>query len=240
VSFSTTFSGLTGVINQKLSVSRFDSSLGTLESAQFTLSATMNTSAHAVNDGNFKALWDIYDYSMSLGASGNLSAIGIAAASAPVRVVGTGTPNSNGSPKQSQYQTITAASSEETYVGQGRTGNGTVVNSYDWLHIGPTLNANQSFTVTSSNDLIGAGSLDFLLTTSNYDMISISGAQTQGLPRLASFGINSDVSATVTVVYNYSTIANDESHVPEPAAPALVAVALGLATASRRAKAIPV
>ena len=181
VTYSGNFSGATDVTNQSISVSQFNSSLGTLLSATFVLSATMNTSAFATNDGNFRVGWDKMQYQFDLTGDTGYSSVAISASNAPSRIVGTGTA---GSPFG--YISITGQPS--------------------WTQAGPTLTNSNTFSESALAAFIGTGDLYFLLTTLNSDTLYAGGLQTGGLPSPAPFGVSTNVNADVSVTYNYAPV----------------------------------
>jgi hypothetical protein len=206
VTYVGTFNGLTDVANQAINVHQFDSSLGTLQSAIFSLDATMTTSAFAANDGNFKAGWDKSQYSLALVGDTGYSSIGISASIAPIRVVGSGTVGG-----AFTLQGFTPADLSQTYQAPG---------SYLWNFAGPALTASQTFNQGVNSAFLGTGNLNFFLTTLNYDTLSIAGAQTGGFPAGPS-GLNTQIASTVSVTYVYAPV-------PEPEPYALMLAGLGL------------
>jgi hypothetical protein len=78
VTYSGNYSGPTDV-SKPIIISQFDPGLGTLLSATFTLYAAMNTSAFAVNDGDFDIMWDRTRYEFSLTGGTGYSSIAISA-----------------------------------------------------------------------------------------------------------------------------------------------------------------
>lgn len=241
VSYSDTFAGLTDVVDKVISVSQFDPALGTLQSALFVLSAQAEISAFAVNDGNFKAVWDIYRDRLSLVGSGELNALNVSASLAPTRVVGNGVASVATLSAFTSGQAITSSSPDEHYTGQGYTSSHTLVKFYQWDREGPALAASRSISLSAQAGLVGTGELDFLLNTDIQVGLSMSGLQTQGLPAPAWFGTRSDVVANVTVTYDFlpftAPVADGGiGQVPEPAPFALLAGGLGLVGWRRRGK----
>lgn len=202
VTYSASYSGLTDVTNQTIAVNQFNSSLGTLQSATFVLGATMNTSMFAANDGDFYAGWDKMEYSLSLTGDAPYSGIAISAVAAPVRVVGTGTPDESFSFSERQHIV-------------------TGINPSLWTFAGPTLTATQTFAQGALAAFAGSGNLNFFLTTQNYDAFSVAGTQTGGSPA-PSQGLHTNIISDVSVTYTYTT------PVPEPETYAMFMAGLGL------------
>ncbi|MCE7903729.1 MAG: choice-of-anchor E domain-containing protein [Gammaproteobacteria bacterium PRO9] len=210
VTYTGTYSGATDVTNQVINVAQFDPALGTLVSASFELSATMATQFSALNDGDFYAAWDKLAYDVSLAGAAPYSSLAISASSAPVRIIGTGTPDGTFA-FVSEYQHI--------------------VGSPSYTQAGPTLNPDATFNEGPLAAYIGTGNLDFLLTTLNSDVFASAGSQTGGLPNPNTMGIATSILGQVQVTYNYNVI-------PVPGAVWLFGSALGLVAVIRR-RAVP-
>lgn len=90
VAYTGTFSGTTDVTNQLIAVSQFNSSLGTLKSASFTLDATVSTSAFANNSSNRYVGWDKTTSSLSPTGDTSFSSIAVGASAVPTRILDTG------------------------------------------------------------------------------------------------------------------------------------------------------
>jgi hypothetical protein len=189
VTYSGAFNGPTDVTNQILSVSQFDPSLGTMLSVQFQLYATMTTQAHVTNDGDFYAGWDKMVYNFSLIGAGSYNDVAISASYAPVRIVGSGTPDRTFS---------------FVYPGGGEYAR--IVSQPSWTQPGPTLTVTDSFTKSALLDFIGTGNLSFFLTTLNEDALAVGGLQTGGMPSPATFGNSSNILANVTATYEYTPV----------------------------------
>ncbi|MBL8201441.1 MAG: choice-of-anchor E domain-containing protein [Chromatiales bacterium] len=198
VSYTGTFAGGTDVTNQVINVAQFDSSLGTLVSATFELTATMNTSAYATNDGNFYVGWDKLDYQLSLAGTGAYSGVAISASNAPIRIVGTG-------PADGSFILAEALN---------------VVGQPNWTQAGPILGATNTFYESPLGDYIGNGNLAFYLTTLNNDSLYAAGLQSGGLPNPAPFGVSTGIQGEVKVTYAYNVV-------PVPAAAWLFGGGLG-------------
>lgn len=210
VTFSNSFSGPTDVTDQAVTLDQFNPGLGTLISATFTLSAQMNTLAHAVNDGNFFVGWDKLQYDFSLTGDSGYSGIGISASLPATRIVGNGTADGSFS-----FAELVQ-----------------VVGSPIWGQTGPTLSANNSFAQAANPVFVGPGSLTFFLSTVNLDALTVAGLQTGGLPNPAPVGLMTNITANIQVVYEYVT------PVPEPGTYAMMLAGLGmLGFAARRRKA---
>jgi hypothetical protein len=179
VTYTGTYSGSTDVTNQVINVAQFDSSLGTLLSATFTLSATMNTSAYVNGDNSFYVGWDKTTYQMSLQGDAGYSGLAISDNGAPVRIVGTGT--ADGSFVFSEHALVT--------------------NTPNWTQAGPTLNSSNTFNESPLAAYIGLGDLNFFLTTQNFDTLSVLGA---GSP--SSQGWSTDILGQVQVTYEYDVV----------------------------------
>jgi hypothetical protein len=209
VTYTGSFSGLTDVTNQVINVSQFDASLGTLQSASFTLGATMGTSVFAINDGDFYVRWDKTVYSLSLTGAAPYGDIAMVASDPAKRVLGSGAVGSSGA--LNTYQHLTQLSNPNT-----------------WTFAGPTLSASQSFAEGALGAFVGGGNLSFFLNTLNEDTLSVAGLQTGGLPAPATSGLSTSISSSVSVTYIYSPV-------PEPASYAmLLAGLLGIAPLIRR------
>lgn len=206
VTFTNSFSGLTDAQNQAITLEQFDSGLGTLISATFTLSAQMNTIAYATNDGDFFVGWDKLQYDLSLTGDSGYSSIAIANSLPATRIVGSGT-----------------ADGSFTLAEQTR-----IIGSPNWMQTGPTLFASNSFLQASLPAFIGAGDLTFFLNTTNEDALTVTGQRTAGLPNPAPFGWNTSITANLQVVYEYAT------PVPEPGTWAMMFAGLGLLGFSAR------
>jgi len=180
VSYSGSHTGPTDVTNQLVQVQQFDSGLGTLQSATFTLSGLMNTSAYATNDGDFYVGWDKLTYTLSLSGAGAYASMAVSANGAPVRVVGTG-------------------AADGTFTPLGEYVN--IVGQPNWVQAGPTLSVLQTFAAGPLAAFIGTGLVDFFLTTLNVDTLSVLGS---GSP--SSQGFSTNVSGTVGVVYEYAPV----------------------------------
>ena len=139
ITYTGNFSGLTDVINQPINVLQFNPSMGTLLSATFTLSGTMNTSAFAVNDGDFYAGWDIMEYQFALTGGTGYSSVEISASDAPIRVVGTGSPGS-------QFSFTFSGTNMARFVGQP-----------SWTYAGPTLSNSSTISEGASSVFVGSG-----------------------------------------------------------------------------------
>lgn len=180
VSYTGTYSGATDVTNQVINVSKFDSSMGTLVSATFQLSATMNTSAYVNGDNDFYVGWDKTIYDFSLTGDTGYSGVAIAANGAPVRIVGAGTPDGSFTfPGEYAY----------------------IINTPSWTSAGPALNASNTFLESPLAAYIGLGNLNFFLTTQNYDYLSVLGA---GSP--SSQGWSTNILGQVQVTYEYNVV----------------------------------
>lgn len=206
VTYTGTYSGVTDVTNQVISVAQFDPTLGTLVSATFELSATMATQFSALNDGNFYAAWDKLTYDVSLTGAAPYSSLVISASGAPVRIIGTGTPDGTFA-FLSEYQNI--------------------VGSPSYTQAGPTLNPVNTFIQGPLAAYIGNGNLSFLLTTLNYDAFGSAGSQTGGLPNPNTMGVATSIFGQAKVTYEYNVV-------PVPAAVWLFGSALGLMGVMRR------
>lgn len=179
VTYTGTYSGVTDVTNQVINVAKFDSSLGTLVSATFQLSATMNTSAYVNGDNDYYVGWDKTVYNMSLTGDTGYSGVAISGNLAPTRIVGTGTPDG----------TFVLAEMVN------------VISTPNWTYIGPTLNASNTFNESPLAAYIGLGNLNFFLTTQNYDSLATLGA---GSP--SSQGWSTNILGNVQVTYEYNVV----------------------------------
>jgi hypothetical protein len=205
VTYTGTYSGVTDVTNQVINVAKFDSSLGTLVSATFALSATMNTSAYANTDGNFWVGWDKTVYQLSLQGDTGYSGLAVSGNGGPVRIVGTGTPDGSFThtfPTSGEYANITATP--------------------NWTYTGPTLSSSNTFNESPLAAYIGLGNLNFFLTTQNYDYLSV---LLGGSP--STQGWSTNIVGQVQVTYEYNVV-------PVPAAVWLFGSALGIMGVMRR------
>lgn len=179
VTYTGTYSGVTDVTNQVINVSKFDSSLGTLVSATFQLSATMNTSAYANTDGDFYVGWDKTIYQLSLQGDTGYSGVAISGNGAPDRIVGTGTPDGS-------FDFVDLVH---------------ITSTPNWTQAGPTLNSSNTFNESPLAAYIGLGNLNFFLTTQNYDYLYVLGA---GSP--SSQGWSTNILGQVQVTYEYNVV----------------------------------
>lgn len=217
VTYTSSFAGLTDVTREVIAVQQFDASLGALQSATFTLDAIMNTQLTVNNDGSFYVGWDKQTYTLSLTGDTGFSNIAIAGSAAPTRVLGTGTPN--GSFNLSTYQKVMASDPRETLVAPGY---------YLFNAEGPTLSVSQTFSPAAINAFVGTGTLNFFLTTANFDTYAVAGTQTQGVPPSLQRVLTS-VASNVSVTYTYAPV-------PEPTTTALMIAGLGLVGFAARGK----
>lgn len=216
VTYSNTFSGATDVTSQPINVAQFDSTLGTLTSAAFTLNANMTTQFSAGSQSNttsfsdFYVGWDKTTYNLSLDGSTGYSGLSISKSLPSTRILGTGTPGTAFSPLTNMdHVTLSTPTTQ-------------------WIYGGPSLSASNTFTEsTSLSPFIGTGNLGFLLTTKNVDTVASSNLN--GIP----VGLSTNVVGTVNVTYTYSP-----SAVPIPPASWLFGSGLlGLVGMARRKKA---
>lgn len=205
VSFTGSYNGATDLSNHEINVAQFDGSLGALQSATFELHAVMDTSAFAINDGDFYMGWDKLIYTLSLVGDAPYASVAIAADGGAQRVMGSGPPGS-----------VFNTSSRERIIGQP-----------DFTRNGPSLTASDAFVELPLAAFIGNGNLSFFLTTQNEDEVSVAGYQTGGMPSPAPIGLRTFINAEVVVTYDYTPV-------PVPAAAWLLGSALGLLGVVRR------
>ena len=92
------------------------------------------------------------------------------------------------------------------------------------------LTVTENFAPFMIDDFIGAGTVNFYLTTTNYDALEVAGLQTQGLPANAGSSMSTNVTALVTATYVYAP-----SPVPEPSIYAMLLAGLaGVLRLARR------
>jgi hypothetical protein len=199
VSYTGTYSGGTDVTNQVINVAQFNPVLGTLVSATFELSATMTTSASFSGDASYYVGWDKSTYQLSLQGDTGYTGVAISDSLAATRVIGTGTPD--GSWTLAEYLLVAGP---------------------NYGQAGPTLTESNSFIESPLAAYIGAGNLNFFLTTLNYDTLALLGA---GSPSSAS--VATDILGQVKVTYEYNVV-------PVPAAVWMLGSALGLLGFVRR------
>lgn len=193
VTYTGSFSGLADVTHQAIHVSQFNPGLGMLQSANFTLGATMSTGAFATNDGDFYVGWDKTAYSLSLIGAPTYSGIAVTASNPATRVLGSGSVGGNFA--LNTFQHVTQLSNPNT-----------------WTFAGPTLSASQTFAEGALEALIGGGDLSFFLNTLNGDTLAMAGQQTSGLPTPATYGLSTSITSNVSVTYIYSPAPEPDSY----------------------------
>lgn len=201
VTYTGTYSGVTDVTNQVINVAQFDSSLGTLTSVTFELSATMSTQLSVTGDNSFYVGWDKLQYDVSLQGDTGYAGVAISASDGPTRLVGTGT--ADGSFTLAETLNVTGS------------------NPNIFVQAGNTLNPDGTFVESPLAAYIGNGNLSFFLTTVNLDAIYAAGLQTAGSPSPAPVVVSTDVLGEVKVTYEYAAV-------PVPAAVWLFGSALGM------------
>lgn len=216
VTFSNSFTGLTDVTQQPISVSQFSTALGTLVGVTIDLSGQVTSRLTANNDGSFYAGWDQLKYQFELDGTSINPAVQVGVTQVPTRVVGNGTADGS------------FAFAELATVGCPGPGCSAVTDGYEWTVAGPTIADSGTFSDGPGAQYQGNGALQFYLTTLTEFAYSLAGQQTSGKPGPATSRTRTEVTGNVSVTYEYAPV-------PLPAAAwLLVSGIAGLGVVGRR------